>query len=45
MLAEVCCLRFHRVLRSLARSAEWAYPDSAVATLVAKAERIRRGLE
>ncbi len=43
MLAEVDRLRFHRVLRSLARSAEWAYPDSAVATLVAKADRIRRG--
>jgi aminoglycoside phosphotransferase (APT) family kinase protein len=44
MLAELGPLRLHRVLRSLARSAEWAYPDSAVTTLVAKAETIRRGL-
>jgi hypothetical protein len=32
------------VLRSLARSAEWAYPDDAVTTLVVKAEAIRHGL-
>ncbi len=44
MLAELDRLRLHRVLRSLARSAEWAYPDSAVTKLVAKAETIRRGL-
>jgi aminoglycoside phosphotransferase (APT) family kinase protein len=44
MLAELDPLRLHRVLRSLARSAEWAYPDSAVTILVAKAETIRRGL-
>lgn len=43
MLVELDRLRLHRVLRSLARSAEWAYPDDAVATLVAKAEAIRRG--
>ena len=44
MLAELDRLRLHRVLRSLARSAEWAYPDSAVTVLVAKAEAIRGGL-
>lgn len=44
MLAELDRLRLHRVLRSLARSVEWAYPDGAVTTLVAKAERIRHGL-
>jgi aminoglycoside phosphotransferase (APT) family kinase protein len=44
MLVELDRLRLHRVLRSLARSAEWAYPDDAVTTLVAKAEAIRRGL-
>jgi aminoglycoside phosphotransferase (APT) family kinase protein len=44
MLAELDRLRLHRVLRSLARSAEWAYPDSAVTILVAKAETIRRGM-
>jgi aminoglycoside phosphotransferase (APT) family kinase protein len=43
-LAELDRLRLHRVLRSLARSAEWAYPDSAVTVLVAKAEAIRCGL-
>src|SRR6266568_3297017 len=44
LLAELDRLRLHRVLRSLARSAEWAYPDSAVTILVDKAETIRRGL-
>jgi aminoglycoside phosphotransferase (APT) family kinase protein len=44
MLVELDCLRLHRVLRSLARSAEWAYPDDAVTTLVVKAEAIRGGL-
>lgn len=44
MLVELDGLRLHRVLRSLARSAEWAYPDDAVTTLVVKAEAIRRGL-
>ncbi len=44
MLAELDRLRLHRVLRSLARSAEWAYSDSAVTILVDKAETIRRGL-
>jgi Ser/Thr protein kinase RdoA (MazF antagonist) len=44
MLAELDRLCLHRVLRSLARSAEWAYPDSAVTRLVAKAETIRQGL-
>ena len=44
MLAELDRLRLHRVLRSLARSAEWAYPDKAVTILVAKAETIRRSL-
>ena len=44
MLAELDRLCLHRVLRSLARSTEWAYPDSAVTKLVAKAEAIRRGL-
>jgi hypothetical protein len=44
MAAEVGPLRLHRVLRSLARSAEWAYPDSAVTKLVTKAEMIRRDL-
>jgi aminoglycoside phosphotransferase (APT) family kinase protein len=44
MLAGLDPLRLHRVLRSLARSVQWAYPDSAVTTLVAKAERIRYGL-
>jgi aminoglycoside phosphotransferase (APT) family kinase protein len=44
MLAELDRLRLHRVLRSLARSAEWAYPDDAVTRLVTKAETIRAGL-
>jgi hypothetical protein len=44
MLAELDRLRLHRVLRSLARCAEWAYPDKAVTILVAKAETIRRSL-
>jgi aminoglycoside phosphotransferase (APT) family kinase protein len=44
LLAELDRLRLHRVLRSLARSAEWAYPDSAVIRLVAQAETIRRDL-
>ena len=44
MLAELDRLRLHRVLRSLARSAEWAYSDKAVTKLVGKAETIRRGL-
>jgi aminoglycoside phosphotransferase (APT) family kinase protein len=44
MLVEIERLRLHRVLRSLARSVEWAYPDSAVAVLVAKAEEVRRGM-
>ncbi len=44
MLAELDRLRLHRALRSLARSAEWAYSDRAVSKLVAKAETIRRGL-
>jgi Ser/Thr protein kinase RdoA (MazF antagonist) len=44
LLSELDPLRLHRVLRSLARSAAWAYPDSAVTKLVAKAETIRRGL-
>jgi len=45
MLAELDRLRLHRVLRSLARAAEWAYPDSAVTKLVAKAESIRNGMD
>jgi aminoglycoside phosphotransferase (APT) family kinase protein len=45
MLEDLGPLRFHRVLRSLARSAEWAYPDTAVAVLVAQAETIRHGLD
>jgi len=45
MLEEVERLRLHRVLRSLARSAEWAYPADAVTTLVKQAETIRRGLD
>jgi aminoglycoside phosphotransferase (APT) family kinase protein len=45
MLAELDRLCLHRVLRSLARSAEWAYSDGAVTKLVAKAETIRRGLD
>jgi aminoglycoside phosphotransferase (APT) family kinase protein len=44
MLAKLDRLRLHRVLRSLARSVEWAYPDSAVSKLVAKAERVRHEL-
>lgn len=44
LLAELDRLRLHRVLRSLARAAEWAYPDSAVTILVTKAETIRRGM-
>jgi aminoglycoside phosphotransferase (APT) family kinase protein len=44
ILEEIEPLRLHRVLRSLARSAEWAYPDTAVTALVAHAETIRRGL-
>jgi aminoglycoside phosphotransferase (APT) family kinase protein len=44
MLANVDRLRLHRVLRSLARSTEWVYPDSAVGRLVEKAEMIRRSL-
>jgi len=44
MRMEIERLRLHRVLRSLARSAEWGYPDSAVAVLVAKAEEVRRGM-
>jgi aminoglycoside phosphotransferase (APT) family kinase protein len=45
MLAELDRLRLHRALRSLARSAEWAYPESAVTILVGKAETIRRGMD
>jgi hypothetical protein len=44
MLVELDRLRLHRVLRSLARSQEWAYPDSAVSKLVAKAESVRHEL-
>jgi hypothetical protein len=44
LFADLDRLRLHRVLRSLARSAQWAYPDSAVTILVEKAERIRRGV-
>jgi hypothetical protein len=44
MLADLDRLRLHRVLRSLARSAEWAYPDDAVTRLVVKAETIRSGV-
>ncbi len=38
-------LRLHKALRSLARSAEWAYPEEIVTKIVAKAETIRRGLD
>jgi aminoglycoside phosphotransferase (APT) family kinase protein len=42
MVVELARLRLHKVLRSLARSAEWAYSDRAVTTLVTMAETIRR---
>jgi len=45
ILAELDRLRLHRVLRSLARAEKWAYPDSAVTKLVAKAETIRNGMD
>ena len=37
-------LRLHKALRSLARSAEWAYPEDTVTKIVAKAEKIRHDL-
>jgi aminoglycoside phosphotransferase (APT) family kinase protein len=43
MREELEGLRLHRVLRSIARSTDWAYPNSAVNMLVAKAATIRRG--
>jgi aminoglycoside phosphotransferase (APT) family kinase protein len=44
MLEEIERLRLHKALRSLARSAEWAYPQDTVTNIVAKAERIRHDL-
>jgi aminoglycoside phosphotransferase (APT) family kinase protein len=44
MLEEIERLRLHKTLRSLARSAEWAYPEDTVANIVAKAEKIRHDL-
>lgn len=44
MLVAIERLRLHKALRSLARSAEWAYPEETVTKLVSKAERIRGGL-
>jgi aminoglycoside phosphotransferase (APT) family kinase protein len=41
MLEDLERLRLHKTLRSLARSAEWAYPGETVTKLVAKAETIR----
>jgi Ser/Thr protein kinase RdoA (MazF antagonist) len=44
MLAEIEPLRLHKVLRSLARSAERIYPIEAVTKLVARAEALARDL-
>jgi aminoglycoside phosphotransferase (APT) family kinase protein len=44
MLEEIERLRLHKVLRSLARSADWAYPIETVTKLVAQAEAIRCAL-
>lgn len=44
MPEELERLRLHKTLRSLAHSAEWAYPADTVARIVAKAEEIRRAL-
>jgi aminoglycoside phosphotransferase (APT) family kinase protein len=45
MPKELERLRLHKTLRSLAHSAEWAYPADTVARIVAKAEAIRRALD
>jgi len=44
MVEDIERLRLHKVLRSLARSAEWAYPYETVTKLVTQAEAIRRSL-
>lgn len=43
MLVALERLRLHKVLRSLARSADWAYSYETVTKLVAKAELVRPG--
>lgn len=45
MTAELDRLRLHKALRSLGRSAEWAYSEKVVTKLVNRAERLRRCLD
>jgi hypothetical protein len=44
MVEDINRLRLHKVLRSLARSGEWAYPIETVTKRLAQAEAIRRSL-
>jgi aminoglycoside phosphotransferase (APT) family kinase protein len=44
MLEEIERLRLHKVLRSLARSATWAYPVETVTKLVTRAEALARNV-
>ena len=44
MVEDIDRLRLHKVLRSLARSEQWAYSSETVTKRVAQAEVVRRSL-